>query len=177
MNITLYDRDSFCRCHCVKDMEVDYPGLSGWIPNAIVSVLMASLVAQTVKNLSAMWETWVWSLGWEDPLEQVMATHSTILTWRLPWIEEPGGLQSMGSQRVRGCWVTEHSTASCPYEQEAEGDHDRRGNVREVEFREMFVSWLWRWRRGHGPPGKGKETDIPFNLLEGTQPFHLGLAP
>ena len=100
--ITLYGRDLFCRCPCVKDMEVDYPGLSGWIPNAIISVLRASLVAQTVKHLSAMWETWVQSLGWEDPLQEVMATHSTMLAWGLSWIEEPGGLQSMGSQRVRG---------------------------------------------------------------------------
>ena len=60
----------------------------------------ASLVAQTVKNLPAMWETWVQSLGWEDPLEEGMATHSSILPWRIPWTEEPGGLQSMGSQRV-----------------------------------------------------------------------------
>ena len=45
-------------------------------------------------------ETWVWSLGWEDPLEEEMATHSSILGWRIPWTEEPGGQQSMGSQRV-----------------------------------------------------------------------------
>jgi len=60
----------------------------------------ASLVAQTVKNLPAMWETWVQSMGWEDPLEEGMTTHSSILPWRIPWTEEPGGLQSMGSQRV-----------------------------------------------------------------------------
>ena len=47
------------------------------------------------------WETWVLSLGWEDPLEKEMATHSSILAWRIPWTEEPGRLQSMGSQRVR----------------------------------------------------------------------------
>ena len=61
---------------------------------------MASLVAQTVKRLPIMWETWVQSPGWEDPLEKEMATHSTILAWRMPWTEEPGGLQSTGSQRV-----------------------------------------------------------------------------
>ena len=59
-----------------------------------------SLVAQMVKNPPAMQETWVRSLGWEDPLEKGMATHSSILAWRIPWTEEPGGLQSMGSQRV-----------------------------------------------------------------------------
>ena len=63
--------------------------------------LTASLVTQVVKNLPAMQETWVRSLGWEDPLEKEMTTHSSILAWRIPWTEEPGGLQSMGSQRVR----------------------------------------------------------------------------
>ena len=53
-------------------------------------------VAQTVKNLPAMWETWVWSLGQEDSLEKGTATHSSILAWEFPWTEEPGGLQSMG---------------------------------------------------------------------------------
>ena len=52
-------------------------------------------------NLAAMQETQVRSLGWEDPLEKGVATHSSILAWRIPWTEEPGGLQSMGSQRVR----------------------------------------------------------------------------
>ena len=60
----------------------------------------ASLVAQRVKHLPARQETWVWSLGWEDPLEKEMATHSSILAWRIPWTEEPGGLQSTGLQRV-----------------------------------------------------------------------------
>ena len=60
----------------------------------------ASLVAQMVKNLPAMQETWVLSLGWKDTLEKGMATHSSILPWRNPWTEEPGRLQSMGWQRV-----------------------------------------------------------------------------
>ena len=60
----------------------------------------ASQVAQRLKHLPAMQETWVQSLGQEDPLEKEMATHSSILAWRIPWMEEPGGLQSMGSQRV-----------------------------------------------------------------------------
>ena len=58
-------------------------------------------MAQAVKNLPAMQETQFRSLGWEDPLEKGMVTHSSILAWRVPWKEEPGGLQSMGSQRVR----------------------------------------------------------------------------
>ena len=57
-------------------------------------------MAQRLKLLPAMWETWVRSLGREDPLEKEMATHSSILAWRILWTEEPGGLQSTGSQRV-----------------------------------------------------------------------------
>ena len=57
-------------------------------------------MAQMVEKLPAVQETQVRSLGWEDPLEKGMATHSSILAWRIPWTEEPGGLQSMGSQRV-----------------------------------------------------------------------------
>ena len=60
----------------------------------------ASLVAQRLKHLPAIRETWVRFLGWEDPLEKEMATHSSILAWRTPWMEDPGGLQSKGSQRV-----------------------------------------------------------------------------
>ena len=62
--------------------------------------LWASLVAQRLKRLPARRETWVQSLGREDPLENEMATHSSILAWRIPWTEEPGRLQSTGSQRV-----------------------------------------------------------------------------
>ena len=69
-------------------------------------VRWASLVAQTIKHLSAMQETQVWSLGWEDPLEKGMATHPSILALRIPWTEEPGRLQSLGSQRVGHGWAT-----------------------------------------------------------------------
>ena len=57
------------------------------------------VVAQLVKNPLAMQETWVWSLGWEDPLEKEIATHSSIVAWEIPWTEEPGGLQSMASPK------------------------------------------------------------------------------
>ena len=63
--------------------------------------MLASLVAQMVKNMPAVQEIRVQSLGQEDPLEMEMATHSSILAWKAPWTEEPGGLQSVGSQRVR----------------------------------------------------------------------------
>ena len=72
-----------------------------------------------------MWETWVRSLGWEDPLGEGMATHSSNLGWRIAWTEDPGGLQSAGSQRVRQDWATGHSTGhgatlrlGCPSEEE-----------------------------------------------------------
>jgi len=70
----------------------------------------ASLVAQLVKNLPAMQETPVRSLGWEDPLEEEMATHSSILAWEIPWTVKPGGLQSMGSQSRT--WLSDWTTAT-----------------------------------------------------------------
>ena len=71
--------------------RIGYPLQYSWV----------SLVAQMVKNPPAVWDIWVQPLGWEDPLEEEMATHSGILAWRIPWTEEPGGLLSTGSQRVR----------------------------------------------------------------------------
>ena len=73
---------------------------------SVLNILRASLVAQRLKRLPTMRETWVRSLGWEDPLEKEMAIHSSILAWRIPWTEEPGGLQSTGSQRVGHYWAT-----------------------------------------------------------------------
>ena len=70
--------------------EIGYPLQYTW----------ASLMAQTVKNQSATWESWIRSLSQKEPLEKRMATHSSILAWRIPWTEKPGGLWSMGSQRV-----------------------------------------------------------------------------
>ena len=82
------------------------------IPEIWLWVSRASLVAQTVKNLPAMQDIWVpslgwwvWSLGWEDPLEEEMATHSSILAWRIPWTEEPGRIQFMASQRFGHDWA------------------------------------------------------------------------
>ena len=70
--------------------------------------IWASLVSQTVRNPFAMQDTLVKYLGWEDPLEKELATHSSILAWRIPWTKEPGRLQSMGSQRVGHGRVTVH---------------------------------------------------------------------
>ena len=78
------------------------------------SSMLASLVAQRLKHPPAVWETWVWSLGREDPLEKEMATHSSFLVWRIPWTVEPGRLQSMGSQRVGHDWVTSLSFTFFP---------------------------------------------------------------
>ena len=77
---------------------MDYPLQYSW----------ASLVAQMVKNLPAMQETWVQALGGEDPLEKEMAIHSSLLAWEIPWTEEPGGLQSIGWQRICHYWWTKH---------------------------------------------------------------------
>ena len=79
------------------------PLQSTFIPLTLISYLIAlptSLVVQMVKHLSTMRETWVRALGWEDPLEEEMATHSSTIAWKISWTEEPGRLQSMASQRV-----------------------------------------------------------------------------
>ena len=81
------------KCHLLREPFSCYPFLH-------------SLVAQRVEHLPAMRETWVGSLGWENPLEKEMATHSSILAWKMPCMEKPGRLQSMGSQRVRHDLVT-----------------------------------------------------------------------
>ena len=77
-----------------------------YVPQFLYPFIYASLVAQRLKRLPAMRETRVRSLGREDPLEKEMVTHSSILAWRIPWTEEPGRLQSTGSQRVGHDWAT-----------------------------------------------------------------------
>ena len=81
--------------------------------NSVYLIPSVFPVAHMVKNLPAMQETWVWSLGQEDLLEKGMATHSSILAWRIPWTEEPGELQSVGSQRVRHDWATNSTLLLC----------------------------------------------------------------
>ena len=90
-------------CTCNAGDPGSIPGLGRSAGKGIGYPLQYSwafLVAQLVKNTPAMQETWVRSLGREDLLEEAMATHSNILAWRIPWTEEPGELQSVGSQRV-----------------------------------------------------------------------------
>ena len=85
-----------CNTYSLTKIGIDLDH-QGFFWNQLLNEL-ASLVAQRLKLLLAMPETWVQSLGREDPLEKEMATHSSILAWRIPWMEEPGGLQSTGSQ-------------------------------------------------------------------------------
>ena len=99
---------------------------------------MTSLVAQRVKHPPAMQKTWVQSLGREDPLETEMVTHSSILAWRIPWTEEPGGLQSMGLQRVRHHWVTNTHTEGW-------------SKIRTEE------SFRFQWPRGHLLPSRHRK--------------------
>ena len=100
----------------------------------------ASLIDQLVKNLPAMQETRVQFLGGEDPLEKEMATHSSILAWRIPWTEEPGRLQSMGLQRVR------HDLSTKEREREREREREGRSNmlntILNADFRHI-ASFLW----------------------------------
>ena len=110
------------------------------------------MVAETVKCLLTMWETRVWSLGWEDPLEQEMATHSSILAWRIPWTEELGRPQSMGSQRVRPDWVTSLSLCvKCPNQQHHPFTHPD-SCTKSIIISDHCVSMekenkrQWRWR-------------------------------
>ena len=90
-------------------------------------------MAQTVKNLPAMWKTQVWSLGQEDTLEKGMATHSSILAWSIPWTEEPGKMQFMGSQRVR-YWAINTFTFTT-----------KLSYFSSHEYILRFSTYLWKW--------------------------------
>ena len=103
----------------LENFEHYFPSVWDECNCAVVwTFLWTFLVAQMVKRLSTMRETRVWSLGQEDPLEKEMAIHSSTIAWKIPWSEEPGRLQSMGSQRVRHDWATslslsQNSTKNC----------------------------------------------------------------
>ena len=93
-------------CHCLVLFPSIFPSIRVYIYIFFFKNILshcgyqASLLVQMVKHLSAIWETWAQSLDWEDPLENEMVTHSSTLAWKIPWMEEPGRLQSMGSQRI-----------------------------------------------------------------------------
>jgi len=116
-----------------------------------------------VKNLPAMQETQVWSPGWEDPLEKGMATHSSILAWRIPWTKEPGGLQSMRLQRAGHNWAT---NAHTPWWNIMESVnrvclgtlmrwHGLKASLRwclcrgVIEVRQQAIQWVWSLNRIH----------------------------
>ena len=96
-----------------------------------------------VKNKSSVQETQIWSLGWEDPLEEGMAIHSSILAWRIPWTEETGGLQSMGLRRVGHDWAINTHFQFC---QLSKGDHPHQvlGIIQSAEG----LNRTKRWRNG-----------------------------
>ena len=113
------------------------------------------LVAHKVKNLPAMWETWIWSLGLEDPLEKEMAIHSSILAWIIPWTEEPGRLQSMGSQGVGHNWATYRYICSMRLLLSLDLRHDSPYNDQRYIFNShhlftnlAYQSWRWTGRPG-----------------------------
>ena len=89
-----------------------------------------------VKNLPAMWETLVWFLGWEDPLQKGMTAHSSSLAWRIPWTEESGGLKSMGSQRVGHDWATKTHTHNFKSPEEPKCD---------LVHVWLCIELRWRW--------------------------------
>ena len=157
-----------CQLKCLVSFLAGYSGFCPWqsnskranpeatrSPEALpwkphkVSSAASYWVAQKVKCLPAMRETWVWSLGREDPLKKEKATHSSILAWKIPWTEKPGRLQSMGLQRVRHDWATSVSLVKAnpmltpPF-------HGRRGKTSSqvvcTQGREDFVVMLF------GPP-------------------------
>ena len=99
------------QCDSVKPSSFSHPWMNtfGFVLNCSILVWRASVMTQQVKSPPTVQETQVQSLVWEDPLEKEMATHSSTLAWEVPWTEEPGGLQSVGSQRVRHDWMTEHA--------------------------------------------------------------------
>ena len=93
-------------CHSFRSCAPPLSLLLQLVPaGELYTVLGTSLVAQTVKHLPTMWETWVQSLGQDDPLEKGMATHSTILAWRIPWMEEPGRLESDMTEQLHFTYI------------------------------------------------------------------------
>ena len=102
-------------------------------------------MAQTVKHLSTMPETWVRSLGREDPLEKEMASHSSTLAWKIPWTEEPGGLQSTGSQRVGHAWATPLSIFSTLFKYSYNKLCFDNRNMNENSNLKLWATWCLFW--------------------------------
>ena len=123
--------------------------LPQWLSHPFVCMpLPMGFPDQTVKSLPAVRETWDWSLGWKDPLEKEMATHSSILAWRIPWTEEPGGLQSTGSQSWTQLsdftFTFKHSFQLYPLLCSASTIFGVHGNNKENQLKQIILSKL-KW--------------------------------
>ena len=128
-----------CRIFLWSIMDQESPGQDLWKLNSFhiaVSKAAKCYFWPNLKNLPAVQETGVWSLGWEDSLQKVMATHSSALAWRIPWMVEPSRVQSMGSQRVRHDWVT--NTLICRYSHK--GSIWNLGHL--IFFNICYLFWL-----------------------------------
>ena len=140
-------------------------------------------MAQTVKRLPAMQGTWVLSLGWEDPLEKEMAIHSSIFAWKIPWMEEPGRLQSMGLQRVRHDWTTSSEffffwmVSQKPSKKKwqtwaFQGELDSLGRWNKMIFQMEETEWSRRyWEETHSWLGWIVEQRSQEMILERNQTF------
>ena len=142
------------------------------------SFILRDFPIAQIKNLPATQKTRVWSLGWEDPLEKEMATHSSILAWRIPWTGEPGRLQSIGSQRVGHDWETGtgiHSRGLTDKQNSECDEHYQESNTKKErkQYREprngclgktAASGWSSPWYRHLRNPAASE------NLLEGNQP-------
>ena len=141
--------------------------LRGRIFNDKHYLTRASLVAQSVKDLPAVQETWVWSLGWEDPLEKEMASHASILAWKISWTEEPRGLQSMGSQRVRHNWATNtYLTRSSSHSSLMAQRVEHLPSMQETWVRSLGQKIPWRRKWQPTPvllPGKSRGQRSPVD--------------
>ena len=98
-------------------------------------------MAQTVKRLPTTWENCVRSLGWEDLLEKEMATHSSILAWKIPWTEEPGGLQSMGSQRSTQLSDIYFTLLTCIYFTAEKSGAQKELGLKSGDLKVWFFQW------------------------------------
>ena len=144
-----------------------------WIKMWHMWCVWASPVAELVKNLPAMQETWVWSLSREDPLEKERATHSSILAWRSPWTEEPGRLQSMGLRRVRHDCVTNslfHFSYTHTYTHT--GFHDG-SNSAESACSAEDTGLIPEWGR---PPGEVNGYPLQYSHLDNYMDSEAGRA-
>ena len=119
-------------------------------------IMGTSLIAEMVKHLTAVQETWVWSLVWEDRLKKEMATHSSILAWKNPCTEEPGKLQSMGLQRVRPKWELHFHKGMDEKKWKTRSGHKPR--PMDNPLKEFYDEWWWEMMQG-------KEDDIKSYYL------------